>query len=93
MALIFQVLSACGQRIKVAHLIRRVQIAVRRAQGERDGVMIGGRLAAVTADETHRRSAVALAGVEQKVANDHAELVQVPVQRFAIFRPLQDDMS
>src|SRR5271156_6852575 len=54
--------------------------------------MVGGSLTAVAADETSRRPAVALAGKEREVADDHAELIQIPVQRFAIPSRLQHDV-
>ena len=80
-AMVFQVLTADGQRIEVADLIGRMDVAVRRAQGKGDGVVVGERLATIAADEAHRRAAVALAGKVQEVADDHSELMQVPVER------------
>src|SRR6185437_16151503 len=89
---VFQVLAAGRESIEVAYLIRRVHIPVHRAQGECDGVMIGRSLPSVATDEAHRRSAIALAGKKQKVADDHAELLEIPVQRLAILCALQHHM-
>lgn len=73
--MVFQILAAGGWGVEVTYLIRRVHIAVARPQRHRESVMVGGSLAAVTADETHRRPAVALTGEEQEVADDQSQVI------------------
>ena len=79
-ALLAQEFAARGQGVEIADLIGRVDVAVRRAQRDRQGVVVARGAATVTADEAHRGAAVALAGVVQEVADDQSEVVQVPVQ-------------
>ena len=55
--------------------------------------MVGGRRAAVAADEAHHRPAGALVGVEEEVADDHPEVVEVEVQCLDVLGGLQHDMS
>src|SRR5690242_14806513 len=69
-----------------------MHIPVGRPECERQRVVVGRDAAAVTSDETHRWSAVALAGVIEEVADDHAEVVEVPVQRLEVLRCLQYEM-
>ena len=59
----------------------------------RQRVVVGGRRAAVAADEAHRRAAVALARVVHEVADDQPEVVEVPVQRLDVLGALQHDVS
>ena len=75
-----QVFTARRNRVQIACLIGGVHIAVRRAQRQRQRVVVGGRRSAVAADEAHRRAAVALARVVHEVADDQPEVVEVPVQ-------------
>ena len=49
--LVAQVFAAGGQRVKVTHLISRVDVAVGRTQRHRQRVVIGGGGAAVAANE------------------------------------------
>ena len=70
-----------------------MHVAVDRAQGERQGVVIGWRRSAVAADEAHHRPAVTLPRVELEVADDHPEVIEVPVQRLDVRGALHHDMS
>ncbi len=79
-AVLPQVLVARGQRIQVGDLVGGVHVAATRAQHHRERVVVGRGGAPVAADERHRRAAVALARKVQEVADDQAEVVQVPVQ-------------
>ena len=81
---------AGGQRVEVTDLIGRMHVATDRAQRHRQGVVIGGDRSAVAADEAHDRSALTLAGVETKVADDHPQVIQIPVQRFEVLGGLHD---
>src|SRR6202007_2784916 len=55
--------------------------------------MVGGSRAAVAADEAECRAAVTLAGEELEVADDHAEVVEIPVQRLGVCSALQHDVT
>ena len=61
-----------------------MHVAVGRAQRNRKGVVIGRCRALVATDEAHGRAASALARKEQEVADDHPQVVQIPIQRFEI---------
>ena len=91
-ARVFEVLAAGGQGIEITNLIRRMNVTIIRAQRYCQGVVVDGSRAVVAANEAHRRPAIALAGEEQEVADDHAEVIQVPVQHLKIFRRLQNHM-
>ena len=88
-----QVFAARRDRVQIACLIGGVHIAVRRAQRQRQCVVVGGRRSAVAPDEAHRRAAVALAGVVHEVADDQPEVVEVPVQCLEVLGALQHDMT
>ena len=70
-----------------------MHVPVAGAECDGQGVVVGEVVAAVAADEAHRRPAVALTGEVQEVADDHAEVVQVPVQRLDVLGALQHDVS
>ena len=88
-----QVFAAGGQGVEVADLIGRMDVAVGRAQRHRQGVMVGRGETAIAADEAHRRSSFALAGEEQEVADDHPQVVQVPVEGLEVLRRLHHQMA
>ena len=92
-AVLGEVFAACGERIEVAHLIGGMHVAVGRSQREREGVVVGRGRAAVAADEAHHRPTGALAGVEEEVADDHPEVVEVEVERLGVPGGLQHDVS
>jgi hypothetical protein len=50
--------------------------------------MVGGRPAAIATDEAHHRSAVPPTRVVEEVADDHPEMIEVPVERFAVLSRL-----
>ncbi len=83
-ALLAQVLPAGGQRVQVGDLVGRVHVPVGRAEGHRERVVVGGRRAAVAADEAHHRPPLALPRVVQEVADDQAEVLEIPVQRLQV---------
>ena len=70
-----------------------MHVAVLRPQRHRQRVVVGRGRAAVAADEAHRRSALALAGEVEEVADDHAEVVEVPVERLDVLGGLQDHVA
>src|ERR1700736_908690 len=75
-----EVFAAGGQGVEVADLICRMHVAVLWAQCHCERVVVGRMRPAVAADEAHRRPPLALPREKQEVANDHAEVVEVPVQ-------------
>ena len=87
-----EVAAAGGHRVDVADLVGRMDVTVGRAQRQPQGVVIGRSLPAIAADEAHDRSAVALPGVVQEVADDHPEVIEVPVERLAVLGGLQHQM-
>src|SRR4029077_7455838 len=88
-----KVFAACGERVEVADLISRMHVPVLRTKRQSQRVMVGGGRAAVASDEAHRRSAFALPGEEEEVADDHAEVVEVPVQCLAVPGGLQPHVT
>ena len=59
----------------------------------RQRVVVGGRRATVTADEAHGGAAITLARVVLEVADDEAQVLQVPVQRLDVLRGLEHDVA
>ena len=92
-AAVFKVFAAGGERVEVGDLVGGVHVAVCGPERHRQRVVVGGGVAAVASDEAHRRSAVALTGEVQEVADDHAEVVQIPVQRLEVLGGLQHDVA
>ncbi|SKT36999.1 Uncharacterised protein [Mycobacteroides abscessus subsp. abscessus] len=92
-SLLREIFAAGGQRVQIAYLIGRVHIAVLGAQGQRQRVVIGRRRTAIASDEAHGGPTVALAWEVQEVADDHAEGVEIPVQRLEVFRRLHDEVT
>ena len=70
-----------------------MHVSVRRAERHRQGVVIARGGAAITADEAHRGTAVPLAGEVEEVADDQAEMLQVPVQILDVLRRGQHDVT
>src|SRR6202022_246175 len=74
-----EVAAAGGHRVEIADLGGRMDVTVGRAQGDRQGVVVGRGLPAIAADEAHYRSAGPPPRVVEEVADDHAEVIEVPV--------------
>lgn len=55
--------------------------------------MVGGCAAAVAADEAHDRSALALSLVVEEVADDQAQVLEIPVERLQVPGRLQHDVT
>ncbi|SKZ84201.1 Uncharacterised protein [Mycobacteroides abscessus subsp. abscessus] len=92
-SLLREVFAAGGQRVQIAYLIGRVHITVLGTQGQRQRVVIGGRRTTIASDEAHGGPTIALAWEVQEVADDHAEGVEIPVQRLEVFRRLHDEVT
>ena len=55
--------------------------------------MVGRRRSPIAADEAHARPAFALAGKKLEVADDHAQVVQVPLKRLKVLRRLHHQVA
>ena len=87
--MVFKVFTAGGQRVEVAHLIRRMHVAVRRTQRYCERVVIGRRRCRGRSGRSSSSVRVRADREEHEVADDHAEVVEVPVQRRKVVRALQ----
>jgi hypothetical protein len=70
-----------------------MDVTVGRAQRQPQGVVIRRSLPAIAADEAHDRSTVAPPGVVHEIADDHPEVIEVPVKRLEVLGRLQHQMS